>query len=323
METLRIGVIGAGHMGKNHIRNLSDEKRFELVGIYDKDQKQAEKLAKNYTTSVYTEMEKLLEHVDAVVVAVPSSVHKDVSLKAAEYGVHALIEKPLSLNSEDAIEITKVFKDKNLKLAVGHIERFNPVMIELEKLLDSHEIFYIETHRYSPFSGSGRITDTSVIEDLMIHDIDLVCHLLAPNKVLSVSGMGESVRSGNIDFATSILRFSGNAHAGINASRVSQNKERSISIHTADRFIYADLLSRSLTISRNTDVVINGMHDDSYRQDGIVQKIFVPGQEPLRAELISFYDAVVNNADVEVDGQTGAAAIKICEEVVKQTRLVG
>lgn len=315
MEQLAIGVIGTGHMGRNHVRALSEEGRFLLSGIYDKDLSQGEEIAAQYGTRAFDDLDALLEQVEAVVVAVPSSLHKEIGLAVAEHNVHALIEKPLATNSKDAQDIVDAFSERGLKLAVGHIERFNPVIQELDKLINNKQIFYIEAHRYSPFGGSGRIQDVSVIEDLMIHDVDLVCHMMEPYSVTSVHGLGEQIKSGCVDFASCSLDFDANAHAIINASRVSQEKERSICIHTADSCIYADLLMRSLTISQNTDMLLGGVHETSYRQNGIVQKIFVPIQEPLKLELISFYEAVVHNEPIVVTGEVGIRAIQICEEV--------
>lgn len=320
---MKIGVIGTGHMGRNHVRALSEEGRFILAGIYDKDLSQAEEIAAQYGTRAFASLDSLLEQVEAVVVAVPSSLHKEIGLVVAEHNVHALIEKPLATNSKDAQDIADAFSERDLKLAVGHIERFNPVIQELDKLINNKQIFYIEAHRYSPFGGSGRIQDVSVIEDLMIHDIDLVCHMMEPYQVTAVHGLGEQIKSGCVDFASCSLDFNANAHAIINASRVSQEKERSICIHTADSCIYADLLLRSLTISQNTDMLLGGAHETSYRQNGVVQKIFVPIHEPLRLELISFYEAVTQNAPIAVTGEVGIRAIQICEEVSRCANTLG
>ena len=226
MESLRIGVIGTGHMGRNHVRNLAEERRFNLVGIYDKNTEQAEKAAERYAVKVFDDLDNLLDEVEAVIVAVPSSLHKEIGLKVAKHGVHALIEKPLALNSEDAGIIADTFKKNHVKLAVGHIERFNPVVRELDKLVKGERVFCVEARRYSPFSGSGRISDTSVIEDLMIHDVDLVCHILGDARITGLSGIGEKVKTEQIDFATCLLNFTGGGHAVVSASRVSQNKER-------------------------------------------------------------------------------------------------
>lgn len=316
MNRLKTGVIGCGHMGCNHVRILSEEFCFELVGIYDKSEKQAEKISEQFHVKAFKTPEKLLEETEAVVIAVPSSLHREMALLAAEHHVHALVEKPIALNVADAELIVKKFREEGLKLAVGHVERFNPVIVELEKILNNVQVFFMEAHRYSPFSGSGRITDTSVVEDLMVHDIDLVCGLMNPYRVTDIRGNGEKIRSERIDFATCMLDFGENAHAVIDASRVSQNKERSLTVHTKDCCIYADLLTRTLSISRNTNIVVDGLNANTYTQDSVVQKIFVPSREPLREELLSLYDSIVQDGPVKVDGEAGLEAVKICEEVV-------
>lgn len=320
MKILKIGVIGTGHMGRNHVRNLSMEKRFELVGIYDSNKEQAREIEKKYGVKAYECVEQLLEVIDAVVIAVPSSLHKDIALKVAEYGVHALVEKPLATTSEDAEIIVKEYKKNNLKLAVGHIERFNPAFRELQKLVDPKEIFFVEANRYSPFSVSARIADTSVVEDLMIHDVDLVCALMYGHELTSIHGRGESVSSTRTDFATCLMDFSGKAHAIVNASRVSQNKERTITVHIKDGCICADLLTKTLNIYRSTNLTVDLTRDNSYIQEGLVQKVYVPVEEPLKAELVAFYEAVVNDEPIVVDGSVGVNAIKICEEVAKRAQ---
>lgn len=320
METLKIGVIGTGNMGRNHVRNLSEEKRFNFVGIYDVDYERSKEVAERYGAKPFETVDALLDAVDAVVVAVPSSLHKNIALKVAEHGVHALVEKPLATTVADAEIIVKAFRKKGLKLAVGHIERFNPVFRELKKLANPDEIFYIEACRYSPFSGSGRIKDTTVVEDLMIHDVDLVCALMEGKELTSLHGRGEAVVSGQTDFATCLMDFGGTAHAVVNASRISQNKERSITVHTKNNCIRADLLAKTLEIYKSTNLTVDLTKDNSYQQEGVIQKIYIPIEEPLRAELIAFYDSIVAGVPILADGEVGVQAIKICEEVAKRAQ---
>ncbi len=318
---LKIGVIGTGHMGRNHVRNIASEPSlFDFIGIFDSSPEQAEKIASEYSVKAFSNLDELLDQVDAVVIAVPSSLHKEIGLRVAAHHVHALIEKPLATTAADAIELTEAFAKNDLKLQVGHIERFNPVIIELKKLLDNTKVFYIEAHRYSPFSGSGRITDVSVVEDLMIHDVDLICYLMDPNKVTDIRANGEIIRSNASDFATCMLDFDNKAHAVICASRVSQSKERAISIHTSESFIYADLLTRSLSITKNTDIVVDASNSNTYTQEGVVQRVFVPSAEPLRLELIAFQKSVTENAPITANGEVGIEAVRICEEANKRIK---
>lgn len=321
MKKLKIGVIGTGHMGRNHVRILAAENNFELVGIYDKNSEQLRQVAEEYHVKPYEDMKLLLEDVDAVIIAVSSSMHKEVALQAAKYGVHALVEKPLTLNSRDAEEVTKAFEKSHLKLAVGHIERFNPVFKELKKLADPKDIYYIEAARYSPYSSSGRITDTSVIEDLMIHDVDLVCSLMEGYDVSSLHGRGEAIKSGNIDFATCLLDFGGKAHAVVNASRISQNKERMVVVHMKEGCIHADLLNRTISIYKSTNLTIDLEKNNSYVQEGVVSRVYVPIEEPLRAELKAFYRAIVENKDTIVGGKAATEAIRICEDILNRASI--
>ena len=320
METLKIGVIGTGHMGRNHVRNLSEDRRFDLIGIYDTDTGQAKEVSEKFGVEAFGSFDALLENVDAVVIAAPSSNHMELALEAADHNCHALVEKPLATIGSDARVIVEEFEKKGLKLAVGHIERFNPVFKELKKLTKPDDIFFIETCRYSPFSSSGRIKDTTVVEDLMIHDVDLVCALMGDHKLTSIHGRGESVVTANTDFATCLMDFGGRSHAVVNVSRISQNKERSITVHASDCCIHADLLAKTLEVYKSTNLTIDLEKENSYKQDGIVQKIYVPIEEPLRMELIAFYDHVVNNKPIEVDGEAGIRAIEICEEVSNRAK---
>lgn len=318
MRTLKIGVIGTGHMGQNHVRNLATEKKFDLVGIFDINISQAKNVAEKYETIVFDDVDELLDSIEAVVIAVPSSLHKEIALKAATHGVHALVEKPLATAIADAEAIVEAFKEKKLKLTIGHIERFNPVFKELQKLIQGKDIFYIEACRYSPFSGSGRITDTSVVEDLMIHDIDLVCSLMNGHPVTSIHGRGKAVLSGQTDFATCLLDWGGLACATVNASRIAQNKERVIKVHASDSYFEADLLTKTLSIAKSTNITIDITKDNFYKQDSVIQRVYVPIEEPLRAELLSFYDAVVNDTPIVVTGEMGIEALKICKIVAER-----
>lgn len=318
---LKIGVIGTGHMGRNHVRNLVQEKGFNMVGVFDANPEQAEETSQRYGVKAFDNINNLLDEVDAVTVAAPSSLHKEIALCIAQHGgVHALIEKPLATTSADAKEIVDAFSEKGLKLAVGHIERFNPVFHELQKLVDTRKVYYVEAKRYSPFIESGRISDASVIEDLMIHDVDLVCELMKGKRVTSLHSRVESVVSNQTDFASCLIDFGGKAHAVINASRIAQNKERSIIVHMTDSYIHADMLTRTLEICKSTNLTVDIGKDDSYRQEGIVQKVFVPQDEPLRAELLAFRNAIIKNLPIEVDGQVGINAITICEEVARRAK---
>lgn len=317
MEKLRIGVIGAGSMGRNHVRILSTEKgRFEFVGFYDADPKRAGEIAEQFSVAAFPSAQALMEQVDAVTIAAPSSRHKEIALEAVRHGVHALVEKPLALNVEDAEEISGAFSSAGLTLAVGHVERYNPVVTELCKLVRREKVLAVEVRRYSPYNG--RITDADVVQDLMVHDIDLVCNVLVGQKLLDVFSMGQSLVSGNLDYAQSLLRFENGVEASIGASRITQSKVREIVVHTDRSYILADLLNRTLSVQRNTNLVIGEGQESAYRQDSVTQKIFVPMVEPLRMELIDFVDCVMLRREPAANGPAACRTIEAAEEVIRQ-----
>ena len=307
-------------MGRNHVRILSEEERyFELTGVYDADQNRARKIAAQYETAAFEQAEDLLDQVEAVVIAVPSSLHRAVGLLAAERGVHALIEKPLAISASEARQLCRAFADRHCKLTVGHVERFNPVYNVLSKLLKHEQVIAIEARRYSPYDG--RIKDANVVEDLMIHDLDLVCDLMSGHSVEQVFAVGQMVQSERLDFAQCTLRFDNGSQAAVSASRVTEGKIRELNIHTRSGFITADLLAKTLLISRSTNMVIDDGQDNSYRQESVTEKIFVPIMEPLRAELLDFCDAVVNDRPVRVDGETAVRVITLCEDVIREAQM--
>lgn len=317
MEKLRIGVIGAGSMGRNHVRILSVEKgSFEFAGFYDADQSRANEIAKQFAVTAFPSVEALLEQVDAVTIAAPSSLHKEIALEAVRHGVHALVEKPLALTSEDAEVISHAFAGAGLTLAVGHVERYNPVVTELCKLVRHERIMALEVRRYSPYNG--RITDADVVQDLMVHDIDLVCNVLMDQKLLDVFSVGESAVSGKLDYVQSLMRFEDGTVASVGTSRMTQSKVREIVVHTDHSYIAADLLNRSLSVQRNTNLVIDEGQESAYRQDSVTQKIFVPMVEPLRMELVDFVDHILSRSEPAANGPAACRTISIAETIIGQ-----
>ncbi len=316
-KKLKIGVIGVGNMGRNHLRILKEETGyFEVVGIFDANAERAAELAGRYETEAVSDAAELLRRAEAVVIAVPSSLHKEYGMLAASMGVSALIEKPLAITVRDAMELTRAFSAHSCKLAVGHVERFNPVVSVLKKVLPHEEIVCIEARRYGPFDS--RIQDANVVADLMIHDVDLVCDLLDGHEIISVAGCGRSVKSGKLDFAQSLLQFDNGIQAAVFASRVTADKIRQLDIHTKDSFIRADLLARTLRICRNTNTMIDEGQECSYKLDNLTQRIFVPIVEPLRAELVAFYQAMIEGHDIVVDGNAATHVLSICEAIQEE-----
>lgn len=203
---VKIGVIGAGKMGQNHLRILSEMNGlFDLVGFYDSDEEKSS-LADVYGTKFYRNDEELLSVCDAVTIACPTTLHKEMALRAADMEVHALIEKPIAESFLDAAMIIDKFDEHNLKLTVGYVERFNPVIRTLADILKDMEVVAIEVHRCSPYDP--RIYDVDVISDLMIHDIDIIVNALMDDEPKEVTATSRIVYTGKFaDYANASLSF--------------------------------------------------------------------------------------------------------------------
>ena len=286
MDAIKIGVIGAGNMGRNHIRLTSELPEFELVGIFDID-KNVQQVAEQYNTRIFSELDDILPLIEAVIIASPSATHADMAIRAAEKGVHALVEKPLGLGYEEALAIYEAFQGAGTLLAVGHVERFNPVILEVEKMIEHEDVIAINTRRFSP--KDMRINDTDVLQDLLIHDLDIVMNCLNKSSVKRLHANGRTAFSEQfVDYVHSIVEFENGVLATLEASRTTEDKIRDIDIHTTNAFIRMDLLNKSLTITRRTNYRLDTGYNHSYRQENIMEKVFIPMVEPLRAELLDF-----------------------------------
>lgn len=326
MEKLRIGVIGAGSMGRNHVRILSMEKGpFQFAGFYDANKARASEIAQQFGVYSFPSMEALMDQVDAVTIAVPSFKHREIALAAAQHGLHALVEKPLALTLADAEEINCAFTTACRILMVGHVERYNPVVTELCKLVRNEKITMLEVRRYSPYNG--RVNDADVVQDLMIHDIDLVCNVLVQAEPQGIYAVGESTVSGKLDLVQSLMQFDSGIVVDVGASRITQSKIREIVVHTDQSYILADLLNRSLSVMRNTNLVIDEGKESAYRQDSVIQRIFVPMVEPLHMELMDFIDCIMGAHEPMADGPAACRALRIAElirdQALRQVTSVG
>ena len=219
MEKLSVGVIGVGHLGKLHTKMFKQIENCDLIGIYDSNNEQAKLVAEEFNIPVFNTIEELLEKVSAVSIAATTTAHNEIAKKCFEKNIHVFIEKPITATIEQAEELVKISKDKNLKLQVGHIERFNPGLISLDSYIS--EPRFIQTDRLSQFNPRG--TDVAVVLDLMIHDIDIILSLIKSD-VKQIDASGVAVVSDNIDIANARIQFENGAVANVTASRISQKK---------------------------------------------------------------------------------------------------
>lgn len=295
---LRAGVAGAGAMGRNHARVFSLLQDVELVAIYDRDKAQAEAVAAEFGARAVDSLDAFAEAVDAATVAVPTIAHREVGCHLMEQGVHVLMEKPIADSLEDARALIETSHRCERILQIGHIERFNPVMQELEDRLT--EPRFIEAHRLSPFPN--RSIDIGVVLDLMIHDLEIILHLVK-SPVQSVDAVGVPVMTSREDIANARIRFENGCVANVTSSRISPERMRKIRVFQSDCYLSLDYQEQSAEMYRMGG---NGIEK---------VEVNVEKDEPLKRELAAFVQCACAGSTPAVSGQQGAAALDLALEI--------
>jgi len=292
MAECKIGVVGVGKMGEYHVGVLSDMPEAELVGIVDGDQKRAKIVSERYKTLSYKDYKDFFKKVDAVVIAVPTSMHYSIGKEFIEAGIHTLLEKPCTDDLRQAEELFDIAAKKNITLHIGHVERFNGAVQELFKIVK--DPIYIECRRMSPFST--RIKDDGVVLDVMIHDIDIVLNLVESD-VAKINVIGNSVFSKRDDLINAQIEFENGCIANLLASRVSQNKVRTLEVTQKESSILLDYTEQEIFIHRQSSSE-SQLSPGSlrYRQESLVERIFVHKDNPLKLELKHFIDCLANGS---------------------------
>ncbi len=309
-QPIRIGVIGVGNMGQHHTRILSSMKDVELIGVADISIERGLETASNYKIRFFEDYCDLLPLVDAVCIAVPTRLHYAVGINCLLAGVHVLIEKPIAASISEAESLVNAAAESQCILQVGHIERFNPTFQELSKVLKTEELVALEAHRMSPYSA--RANDVSVVLDLMIHDIDLLLELAASNVVKLTASGNKSADSGYLDYVTATLGFANGIVATLTASKVTHRKTRCIGAHCKNSFTEANFLNNEILIHRQNSG--NSTNDDRqvfYRQDGLIERVYINNVDALRAELEHFVNCVRGGNQPSVGGQQALKALRL------------
>jgi len=295
---IRVGLIGAGVFGYHHARVLAGLEEAQFIGLYDPMTARAEEVALQFGTTAHRSMEDLLGACEAVIIAVPTQHHLEVALRAARWGRHALVEKPLAAGVEAAREMVEAFEKDNLVLAVGHIERHNPAVEAVLKIVRHPR--YLTVERLAVFTP--RSLDTDVILDLMIHDIQIVQDL-AKSDLTDARAVGVPVLSPNVDIANARLEFAGGLTANLTASRISRERVRKLRIFEPRAYYSVDYAVKTLQAFR--------LVPDGGKNRIEEMKADVHPQEPLRAELMDFLSAVRDRRPPLVDGRRGMKALEI------------
>ncbi|OFV67667.1 MAG: oxidoreductase domain-containing protein [Candidatus Syntrophoarchaeum caldarius] len=302
---MNVGVIGAGSMGKNHVRVYSELKDVEEVYVYDPDAAKIRAVEK-YGITACDSMDQLLKQVDLVSICVPTKYHYSVAKSVIEKGISCLIEKPLTLTVEEGEKLLQLLGNGNngVVVGVGHIERFNPMIGVIKKMIK--EPLYVDIRRHNP--ASDRITDASIVEDLMIHDIDIVFNVL-------FDGEYEIASAGNGDLCTTLIRF-GSSVVSISASRRAAKKIRSIYIEEEDFTIEGDFMNQEVYVYRKPSEygIENG---GRYRQENIIEKVMVNKIEPLKEELKAFITCVKRGEAFTITPSQALKDLKICAKINK------
>ncbi len=319
MHKVKIGIAGVGHLGKLHLKMLEEIPEAEVVGIFDTDSKNAAKIAEEKSIRSFNSLEELLKNVEAVTIAAPTSFHHEIALKAIENNLHMFIEKPITTSVAQADELIEKSKKKSLLIQVGHIERFNPALLALEKY--KLEPMFIQSDRLSQFNPRG--TDVAVVLDLMIHDIDIILHLVKSD-VEKVDASGVAVVSDSVDIANARLQFKNGCVANVTASRISQKKMRKMRMFQQDAYITIDFLQGTSEIYRlvqPSEEVIGISYGEigvgDKKKKVIYEQPEIPQVNALKYELELFVKSVQNKSETFVTAIDGKRALEIADLIIK------
>ena len=301
---LRVAVIGVGYLGKHHARILSSMPEVELVAVVDTNRPRAEEIAVSNRAQPLFDFRDLLGRVDAVTLAVPTGIHRDIALPFLQAGVPVLVEKPMARSLAEADEMIAAAAGASVALAVGHTERFNPALAAACPLVADPR--FIEVHRLGAFPE--RSLDIDVVFDLMIHDLDVVLSVVSSD-VESLEAVGVPVVTNRVDIANARLRFANGCIANLTASRISRDRVRKIRIFQTAAYLSIDYAAQTVEVWR----LVKGAGPAATIER---EEIEVASEEPLKRELADFVDAVASRRAPKVTGEAGRRALAVAQAIV-------
>lgn len=315
---LKIGVLGAGHLGKIHLRLLNQSEKYTLVGFYDSNEAYAKQIAEEFNYTYYSNIDDLLKAVDVVDIVTPTPFHYECAKKVIEAGKHFFVEKPITNTVEEAEELILLSEKFNVKGMVGHVERFNPAFKAVKNNIINP--MFIETHRLAEFNPRG--TDVPVVLDLMIHDIDAILSVVN-SKVKSINASGVSVISETPDIANARIEFENGCVANLTSSRISLKNMRKTRFFQKDAYISVDFLEKKCEVVKMKDAPENPGDFDMILQnaEGVKKQIYFenPNIETSNAileELENFADAINNNEDPIVTIHQATNALRVAHQII-------
>ncbi len=323
MKKIKLGIIGVGHLGRYHVQVAKDISQIDLVGIHDINRERLKEISQCYNVTPYYDVEELLNLCDAVSIVVPTHAHFEIATAALNQHCHVFIEKPITERVEQGEKLIALAKQKNLKLQIGHIERFNPAFLCLRHIKLSP--MFIEAHRLSKFNPRG--TDVSVILDLMIHDIDIVLKLVdSPINFVHACGVG--VVSPSEDIANVRIEFKNGAVANLTASRISAKHMRKMRLFQRDQYISIDFLNKKSEIISLKDnsylrqfgfnpIFLGEIGENDQKKEVYLIKPPLVEVNSLKLELQEFATSIIEDKDVPVSGEEALAALRLAYKIIK------
>ncbi|AKA36562.1 Gfo/Idh/MocA family protein [Flagellimonas lutaonensis] len=316
---LKAGVLGAGHLGKIHLRLLQESAYYDLVGFYDPDEINAKKVADEFGYRYFDNINKLIDAVDMVDIVTPTLSHYDCAEKAIEKGKHVFIEKPVTNTLEEAEKLIEMKDRYGVKAQVGHVERFNPAFLAVKDAIDNP--MFIETHRLAEFNPRG--TDVPVVLDLMIHDIDAILSVVN-SEVKQINASGVSVISDSPDIANARIAFENGCVANLTSSRISLKNMRKSRFFQRDAYISVDFLEKKVEVVKMKDAPENPGDFDMILQNAEGEKKQIYFENPdirpnnaILQELETFAEAINNDTEPVVTLEQGANALKVALQIIK------
>ncbi|SNZ00685.1 Gfo/Idh/MocA family protein [Flagellimonas pacifica] len=316
---LKVGVLGAGHLGKIHLRLLNESNKYELVGFYDPDEINAKKVAEEFGYSYFENINALMDAVDVVDIVTPTLSHFDCAKKAIEKGKHIFIEKPITNTAEEAEELLQMAKKHNIKGQVGHVERFNPAFLSVKDKIETP--MFIETHRLAEFNPRG--TDVPVVLDLMIHDIDAILSVVN-SEVKKINASGVSVISKSPDIANARIEFENGCVANLTSSRISLKNMRKSRFFQRDAYISVDFLEKKVEVVKMKDAPKSPGDFDMILQNAEGEKKQIYFENPeieannaILDELETFAEAINNNTEPVVTLEQGTKALQVALQIIE------
>lgn len=314
-NTIKVAVIGAGMMGKNHLKTYKSMNGIELVGVYDIFPDACKAAAETFGIKAFSSLEEVAANVDAVSVVTTSVTHAEVGEFFLNKGIHCMMEKPLATTEEECQRLISAAKNNNVTLLVGHIEQFNPAVEQMHRILsDTSKIRSLTAQRMS--AASGRITDVDVSMDLMIHDAEIILSLVkSPIVNVQATAVKTPDHAEGKDYITAILSFENGVTANITASRITQARVRTLTVTTDTNYIDMDFINQSINVHSqgrmpyvNQENIPDWMN---YGLKGSVEQLFIPTNQPLQAELNHFINCINGKETPRITGENALDALRV------------